>query len=37
LKDPWGESYGYDPAGPRNGGKHPDIWLELPGGPVGNW
>jgi hypothetical protein len=26
LLDPWGRPYQYDPAGPKNGGKRPDIW-----------
>jgi hypothetical protein len=38
LKDPWGQPYGYDPAGPRNGCMHADIWVNRPGGKViGNW
>jgi hypothetical protein len=38
LQDPWGQPYGYDPGGPRNGGLHPDIWVNQPGGQVtGNW
>jgi hypothetical protein len=34
LKDPWGQPLGYDPAGPRNGGRCPDIWANRPGGKV---
>jgi uncharacterized protein (TIGR03067 family) len=40
LKDPWGNPYQYDPAGPKNNGKQPDIWSEGPPGkkqPIGNW
>jgi general secretion pathway protein G len=40
LKDPWGNPYQYDPTGPKNNGKPPDIWSEGPPGkkqPIGNW
>jgi hypothetical protein len=42
LKDPWGRPYLYDPAGPKNNGKQPDIWSLGPGpgkpdGVIGNW
>src|SRR5262245_39424933 len=30
LLDPWGQSYGYDPAGPMNDGRRPDIWFTPP-------
>jgi hypothetical protein len=38
LNDPWDQPYQYDPAGPRNRGKQPDIWTITPKGEViGNW
>jgi hypothetical protein len=41
LNDSWGRPYQYDPRGPKNGGKRPDIWsLGLPnrkGELIGNW
>ena len=38
LKDPWGNDYEYDPKGPKNGGKQPDIWCNTPGTrKIGNW
>jgi hypothetical protein len=38
LVDPFGQPYGYDPSGARNGGLHADIWVNRPGGQViGNW
>jgi uncharacterized protein (TIGR03067 family) len=40
LKDQWDHAYNYDPKGPKNNGKQPDIWSEGPPGkkrPVGNW
>jgi hypothetical protein len=37
LLDPWGEPYGYDPAGPKNDGLRPDIWVDRPDGSIGNW
>lgn len=33
LVDPWGQPYQYDPNGPRNQGRSPDIWSA---GPKGN-
>jgi hypothetical protein len=29
LLSPWGRPYQYDPNGPRNQGKKPDIWIEV--------
>src|SRR5262245_19074193 len=40
LIDPWEQPYKYDPKGPKNDGKQPDIWSEGPPGkkqPIGNW
>jgi hypothetical protein len=38
INDPWGRPYQYDPAGPRNEGKKPDIWTTgHDGKPIGNW
>jgi hypothetical protein len=38
LIDPWGKPYQYDPAGPKNKGKKPDVWTVTPGKKViGNW
>jgi uncharacterized protein (TIGR03067 family) len=38
LVDPWNLLYQYDPTGPRNDGKRPDIWTVAPGKQViGNW
>jgi hypothetical protein len=38
LNDPWGKPYQYDPAGPKNKGKQPDLWTTDPSGKViGNW
>jgi len=37
LMDPWGHPYSYDPNGPNNGGRQPDIWSNSPVGPIGNW
>lgn len=42
LKDPWGGTYQYDPAGPKNNGMKPDIWASPKTGPnagkmFGNW
>jgi Type II secretion system (T2SS), protein G len=38
LVDPWGRPYDYDPRGPRNHGKQPDIWTAtLDGELIGNW
>jgi len=38
LLDPWGKPYSFDPAGPRNGGKKPDVFTRSPEGKlIGNW
>ncbi len=38
LYDPWRRPYQYDPSGPNNGGRNPDIWTTTPDGQViGNW
>ena len=37
LKSKTGGAFKYDPAGPKNAGLKPDIWVEIPGGKVGNW
>jgi hypothetical protein len=37
LLDPWGNPYGYDPAGPKNRGVMPDIWVERSSRVIGNW
>src|SRR5262245_43139568 len=37
LHDPWGQPYGYNPAGPNNGGLKPDIWANRPDKQIGNW
>jgi general secretion pathway protein G len=37
LKDPWGKPYQYNPQGPNNGGRQPDIWSEGSGAQIGNW
>jgi general secretion pathway protein G len=39
LTDPWQGRYQYDPAGPRNNGRRPDIWAVDPkdGAQIGNW
>jgi hypothetical protein len=38
LIDPWGRPYQYDPSGPKNEGKRPDIWAVTPSGEViRNW
>jgi hypothetical protein len=41
LLDPWGRPYKYDPKGPKNGGKRPDVWSLGPrhvkDGIIGNW
>jgi hypothetical protein len=38
LLDPWKNPYQYDPKGPKNGGKKPDVWTKTPKGEVvGNW
>ena len=36
--DPWKKPYQYDPSGPRNNGRRPDIWTVAPDGlEIGNW
>jgi general secretion pathway protein G len=38
LIDPWQQPYKYDPSGPNNGGRRPDIWTVSPEGiTIGNW
>jgi hypothetical protein len=38
LLDPWKKPYQYDPAGPKNKGKKPDVWTVTPDKKViGNW
>jgi hypothetical protein len=37
LKPKTGVRYYYDPSGPHNNGLRPDIWVDTPHGPVGNW
>jgi hypothetical protein len=38
LIDPWGSKSQYDPKGPKNGGKMPDIWTVTPDKKtIGNW
>jgi general secretion pathway protein G len=37
LRDPWGNPYHYDPNGPNNAGRQPDIWSDSPQGQIGNW
>jgi hypothetical protein len=39
LLDPWGFAVHYDPRGPRNNNKQPDIWSigSLEGMHIGNW
>jgi general secretion pathway protein G len=38
LRDPWGNAFQYDPAGPRNNGLKPDVWAIAPDGTqCGNW
>jgi Type II secretion system (T2SS), protein G len=40
LKDPWGKPYQYDASGPKNKGRHADIWTISPGPDkmeIGNW
>lgn len=32
LRDPWGNPYQYDAAGPKNSGNKPDIWTVTPDG-----
>lgn len=39
LNDPWGVPFMYNPAGPNNGGRKPDIYTTNPtnGQQIGNW
>jgi general secretion pathway protein G len=38
LIDPWKQPYQYNPAGPNNSGRQPDIWANAPNGTqIGNW
>jgi general secretion pathway protein G len=37
LKDPWGKHYQYNPQGPNNAGRQPDIWSDGSGVQIGNW
>jgi hypothetical protein len=38
LLDPWKKPYQYDPTGPKNDGKKPDIWTVAPDKQIiGNW
>jgi hypothetical protein len=38
LIDPWGKPYQFDPSGPKNKGKRPDVFTTGPGGErIGNW
>jgi hypothetical protein len=40
MIDPWGQPFRYDPAGPRNNGKRPDMWCVVPQEPttlIGYW
>jgi uncharacterized protein (TIGR03067 family) len=37
LKSKVGGKFMYDPVGPNNNGRLPDIWVEGPNGPIGNW
>lgn len=38
LEDPWGQVYRYNPLGPLNDGKKPDVWTEAPSRErIGNW
>jgi hypothetical protein len=38
LIDPWKNPYQYDPAGPKNKGKKPDVWTVTPDKKaLGNW
>ncbi len=34
FTSPWGAKYEYDPDGPKNGGKKPDIWVKTPDGEI---
>jgi general secretion pathway protein G len=39
ILDPWGQRYQYNPQGPNNGGRKPDVWTNTPDGSeqIGNW
>jgi hypothetical protein len=37
ITTPWGGMYQYDPNGPNNGGRKPDVWVNGPRGTIGNW
>jgi hypothetical protein len=38
LIDPWGNKYQYDLTGPKNSGRHADIWTVTPSKQIlGNW
>jgi hypothetical protein len=37
ITDRWSNLFGYDPDGPHNDGHKPDIWVNGPNGPIGNW
>ena len=38
ILDQWSRPYQYDPTGPRNQGRKPDIWtIGHDGKPIGNW
>ena len=37
LIDPWKNPYQYNPSGPNNSGRQPDIWANSPAGQIGNW
>ncbi len=37
LTPPIGGQWQYDPNGGRNKGLNPDIWVDGPHGPIGNW
>src|SRR5262249_10666184 len=38
LHDPWEKHYLYDPTGPRNDGRRPDVWTMPPEEEtIGNW
>jgi hypothetical protein len=37
LQSATGGLYQYDPAGSHHNGLKPDIWVDTPRGPIGNW
>jgi type II secretory pathway pseudopilin PulG len=38
IKDPWGQVYQIDPAGPNHKGQEADVFTTSPGGKkIGNW